>query len=72
MQNFDQQELASEVDDLPGSSELAGILFQHRGNYSGKRELDKEQTPTDSEGLSGWGQFFTKWLGSPQRRQVLV
>ena len=65
MQNFDQQEqeLAPEVDDLPDSSELAGILPQHQGNYSGKKELDKEQTPQtvqasrdgDNFLQSGWG-----------------
>ena len=51
------------MNELFDSSELAGTLSQHRGNYSGKRKLDKEQTPQtvkasqdgDNFSQSGWG-----------------
>ena len=50
------------MDDLPDSSGLAGTLPQHHGNYSGKMELDKEQTPqtvqasrdVDNFSQNGW------------------
>ena len=51
------------MDDLHDSSGLVGILPQHQGNYSGKKELDKEHTPqtvqasrdVDNFSQSGWG-----------------